>query len=70
MDVDDETRDALMGLTREVTRLSTLVERSLEDHRDKESRIRKVEKWLYSVPVAYLLTLGTWVTTFARTPGK
>lgn len=68
--MDDDTRDVLLTLTREVSRLSTLVETSVTDGQDKESRIRKLEKWMYGLPVAYVLSLGTLFTTLTRAAGK
>lgn len=68
--MESEAREVILELTREVSRLSTLVERNLEDNQDKEARMRKVEKWMYGIPAAYLLTLGTLATTLARTTGK
>ena len=65
--MDDRTNDILMSLTSEVSRLSALVERSLLADDDKEKRIRKVERWMYALPVAYVLTLGTVFTTVAKT---
>jgi len=59
-----------MALTTKVERLSTLVERNLQDDNDKEDRLRKLERWAYSIPVAYVLALGTMVTTLVRTTGN
>lgn len=79
--MDKDTRDALMKLTADVSRLSALMEshvKALErytegdDERDadKEKRIRKIEKWLYAIPGAYVLTLGTVVMSVMRSNGK
>jgi len=68
--VDNDTREILLELTRKVERLSTLVERNITDDDDKETRLRKVEKWLYAVPLAYVFTLASLITTLARTSGK
>ena len=68
--MDNDTREILLELTRKVERLSTLVERNITDDDDKETRLRKVEKWLYAVPLAYVFTLASLITTLARTSGK
>lgn len=72
--VDKETRDILLSLTREVVELKTLVLRNLEDDSDKEARVRKLEQWMYALPVAYLLTLGSIAasvfTTLTRSTGS
>jgi len=68
--VDRETRDALMRLTAEVSRLSTLMERHMEADDDKETRLRRVEKWMNALPVAYVLTLGTVALSAFRMVGK
>ena len=59
----------LMQLTSEVSRLSTLVEQSMEGADDTEARMRKVERWMYSIPVAYVLTLGTMATAIFHVGG-
>lgn len=78
--MDKDTRDALLQLTADVSRLSAVVESHVtamdgymtadnERHADKEKRVRKVERWMYALPGAYVLTLGTVFTTVIRTSG-
>ena len=79
--MDKDTREALLSLTAEVSRLSALVEsharavdtyaaRDDERDADKETRLRRIERWLYALPVAYVLTLGSVFTSIVRLNGK
>ncbi len=75
--MDKDTRDALLSLTADVSRLSAVVESHAaaaeryvkfneERAADAEKRKRKIEKWLYALPGAYVLTIGTMFTTVVR----
>lgn len=68
--MDDDTRDILLTLTREVSRLSTLVETAVTRDADKESRLRKLERWMYALPVSCLLALGSLFTSIKQSTGK
>lgn len=68
--MDKETREILRQLTAEVSRLSTLVEANIAGDEDKETRLRKVERWLYAIPGAYVLTLGSVFTAAVRLGGN
>jgi hypothetical protein len=67
---DDDTRDVIMELTREVARLSTLVERNLRDDSDKEGRIRKLERYMYALPLTAFMAVASLFTSVVHGSGK
>ncbi|GGQ07815.1 hypothetical protein BKA00_007435 [Actinomadura coerulea] len=67
---DDQLYTALMEVTRELSRVATLLETLVNNDADKENRLRVVEQWVARVPVDQekrLRALETWVNRLPAT---
>lgn len=54
---------SLGEIGRTVTRVEAKVDRALADH---ESRLRRVEAWMYALPVAVLTAIASAVVAVAK----
>lgn len=71
---DKDVYDALMTVTRELSRVATLLETLVKNDSDKEARLRKVENWIARLPATLFTAVagaaGTVYMAVSKLTGK